>query len=380
MKNPFQYGGIVRGPHFADRNAEIRELSREMENNNRVFLVSQRRFGKTCLLHRLKGTLEGKGTVCTYIDLNAYPDLGGFAGAITTVTARALESNRDRLLKIFSGFTRLRPKLSVDKDGNLSAGLELAVNEKDALDALVEGMGHMGALAKKKNKKLVMIIDEFSDIEKYNGGTVEKALRSEVQKLGHVGFIFSGSEQSVMLAMIQNRDRAFYKLGRLMRLGPIKREAYARFILGWLQKGGYTVAEKGIERIFDIGEDVPYNIQRLCHTLWETALETKVVDAELIERSPAIIARQDSAHYEMVWQAATRAQQALLIALADEPQARPFSKNFQMKYSIGPSSSIKASLTSLMKKGLLFKTVEGQYRFVDRFMPFWIEDMRDQFV
>lgn len=376
MKNPFQYGGIVSGPFFADRSDEIRELGREMGNNSRVFLVSQRRFGKTCLLHHLKATLESQGTACAYIDVNAYPDLRGFAEAITNLATRALESNTDRLLKLFSGLRRLRPKLSVDRDGNISTGLELAVPEKEALDALVEGLSHISALAEKKKKKMVMVIDEFSDIEKYNGGTVEKALRSEVQKHGHIGFIFSGSEQSVMMAMIQDRNRAFYKLGRLMRLGPIKRDAYARFIFGWLQQGGYTVSADGIERIFEIGKDVPYNIQRLCHAIWEAALETRTIGAELIEAAPIIIARQDSAHYEMVWQTATRAQQILLIALADEPEARPFSKAFQLQYGVGPSSSINASLSSLVKKGLLYKTVEGEYCFTDSFMPFWIKDMR----
>ncbi len=376
MKNPFQYGGIVSGPYFADRSEEMKELTREMENNNRVFLVSQRRYGKTCLLHHLKSTLEMSGTACTYIDLNAYPDLRSFAGAITTMSTRALESNTDRLLKLFSGFSKLRPTLSLNQDGKISAGLELAVSEKEAPAALVEGMSHIGSLSMKKKRRLVIIIDEFSDIEKYNGGTVEKALRSEIQKYNHIGFIFSGSEQSIMLSMILDRKRAFYKLGRIMRLGPIKRSAYRRFIEGWLKKGGYRTKTQHIDRIFDLGEDVPYNIQRLCNTLWEAAIETKTIDSSLIEKLPVIIARQDSAHYEMIWQTATQGQKALLIALAGNPEALPFSKDFQISHSIGPSSSIKASLVSLMKKGILYKTLEGHYRFVDRFMPFWIDDIR----
>jgi len=40
MENPFRYGGIVTGTYFADRTVEIRDLKREMENINRVFLVS----------------------------------------------------------------------------------------------------------------------------------------------------------------------------------------------------------------------------------------------------------------------------------------------------------------------------------------------------
>ena len=379
MKNPFKYGGIVTGPYFADRSAEIKELTREMDNNNRVFLVSRRRFGKTCLLHHLKNRLEKSGTVCTYIDLNAHPDLRSFAGAITSMTIRALESNTDRLLKIFSSFGKLRPnvEMSMHPDSlKAKLGVDVTGSRKDALEALIEGLAHAGTLAAKKQQKTVVIIDEFSDIEKYDGSTVEKALRSEIQKQEHIGYIFSGSEQSVMLSMIQDPKRAFYKLGRIMRLGPIERDAYTRFIMEWLEKGGYKAGAADIRRIFEIGRDVPYNIQRLCHTLWETALESKTVDAEMIENLPVVIARQDSAHYEIIWQTATQAQKMLLIALVEDPDAQPFSKDFQMKYGIGPSSSIKASLVSLLKKGIIYKTPENRYHFVDRFMGYWISDIR----
>lgn len=376
MQNPFKYGGLVSGPYFANRTEEIKELQREMENNARVFLVSPRRFGKTCLLHNLIQTLTRNGSACAYIDLNAYPDLRTFASAITSLTARALENNTDRLFKMFSGFQRLRPKVTIDPDGNLSAGLELAVGDKDALSALIEGMAHAESLAAKKGKKLVIIIDEFSDIGKYNGRTVEKALRSEIQRHSHIGYIFSGSEQSVMLSMIQDSNRAFYKLGRIMALGPIKRETYIKFILNWLKKGGYAVTAKEVMPVITIGEDVPYNIQRLCNAMWEAALESKSIDAALIEKLPLIIARQDSPHYEMLWQTATPAQQVLLIALGQDPKALPFSKDFQMRHGIGPSSSIKGSLDSLLKKGILYKTLEGRYRFVDRFMPYWLHGMR----
>jgi hypothetical protein len=36
MENPFKYGGVVRGPYFADRRSEIKELKREMVNPNHV--------------------------------------------------------------------------------------------------------------------------------------------------------------------------------------------------------------------------------------------------------------------------------------------------------------------------------------------------------
>ena len=104
-----------------------------------------------------------------------------------------------------------------------------------------------------------------------------------------------------MLSMIRDRGRAFYKMGRIMRLGPIKKEAYLRFISKWLAAGGYKAEAGDPDQIFRIGKEVPYNIQRLCHTMWEAALESKTIDANLIQTLPTIIARQDSAHYELIW-------------------------------------------------------------------------------
>jgi hypothetical protein len=375
VENPFKYGSVVRGPYFADRRSEMGELKREMLNLNRVFLVSPRRFGKTCLLLNLMKILEREAIACVYIDLNAFPDIKSFATALTSFSAKTLETNRDKLLGMFAGFQKLRPKVSVEPDGNISAGLELAVAEKDALSALLEGMQHAEKLAAKKKKKLVVIIDEFSDLDKFNGLTIEKALRSEIQKQTHIGYIFSGSEQSTMLAMTRDRTRAFYKLGRIMELGPIARKTYAGFIQKWLNKGGYAVNKNDLMRIFEIGQDVPYNIQRMCNVMWDSAMETKAIQSALIEKLPVIVARQDSPHYEILWRSASQSQKILLIALSKDQTAKPFSKEFQLTHGIGPSSSIKASLDSLLKKGILYKTLQGGYHFTDGFMPYWIDDI-----
>jgi len=376
MENPFKFGGIVRGPYFADRTEETQELVDEMKNLGKVFLVSPRRYGKTCLLFNLMDRLEDLGFATVYIDLNAYPDIRSFAGAFTLLTSKALESNMDQLMKLFSGLQRIRPTASVGQDATVEIGVDVSVEEKEAIPALLEGMSHAERLASSKKRKAVIIIDEFSDITKYNGQTLEKALRSEIQKHAHLGYVFSGSEQSVMLSMIRDRKRAFYKLGRIMALGPIKRAPYADFIWKWLKEGGYKVEKEGLEKIFEIGKDVPLNIQRLCHNMWELASGNREITTGLIEKLPTVIARQDSPHYELLWRTVTQAQKTLLISLCKEPAAKPFSREFQLKYGIGPSSSIKASLDSLLKKGIILRTLEEAYQFSDTFMPYWINNIR----
>jgi hypothetical protein len=179
-----------------------------------------------------------------------------------------------------------------------------------------------------------------------------------------------------MLSMIRDKSRAFYKLGRILELGPIEQTAYIRFIRGWLKKGKFAFEGQNLTRVLEIGNHVPYNIQRLCSVMWDQALESRRISPELIEKLPVVIAKQDSPHYEMQWRAASQPQKLLLIALSRDQSVKPFSRDFQLSHGIGPSSSIKASLESLVKKGILFKRLDGSYRFVDGFMPYWIDQIR----
>ncbi|MBW2066731.1 MAG: ATP-binding protein [Deltaproteobacteria bacterium] len=248
----------------------------------------------------------------------------------------------------------------------------MATPRQQALPALLEGLSHCKRLAARRRKKLVIAIDEFSDLSKYDGPAVEKAIRSEIQTHTHIGYIFSGSAQGVMLAMTQDSQRAFYRMGRIMELGPIDRSQYLRFILKWFKKGGYRLENVNLDLLFEAAEDVPYSVQRMCNILWERGRATGTITQEMVDQAPSVVARQDSAHFELMWQGATPAQKTLLIALSREPNAKPFSKEFQLTYGVGPSSSIKASLGSLVKKGILYQTPAGRYRFADTFMRYWI--------
>ncbi|MBW2066732.1 MAG: hypothetical protein JRJ03_17630 [Deltaproteobacteria bacterium] len=80
MENPFRYAGVVTGPYFADRTQELSELLAEMRNLSRIFLVSPRRFGKTCLIFNVNEELKKDGFQPVYLDLNAYPRISGGRG------------------------------------------------------------------------------------------------------------------------------------------------------------------------------------------------------------------------------------------------------------------------------------------------------------
>ncbi len=109
--------------------------------------------------------------------------------------------------------------------------------------------------------------------------------------------------------------------------------------------------------------------------MWDLAQKHNKVTSGIVEKLPAIIARQDSPHYELFWRTASPLQKKILIALSKEPNLKPLSKEFALRYQISPPSSIKASLVSLIKKGIIYRRLEGSYRFTDHFMPYWVESI-----
>jgi len=64
MRNPFEYGGVVSGEAFCNREKETGDLGRAMQNAEKLFVFSERRYGKTSLVPAALGRLPRKGHVC----------------------------------------------------------------------------------------------------------------------------------------------------------------------------------------------------------------------------------------------------------------------------------------------------------------------------
>ena len=63
MRNPFEYGGVVSGDAFCNRQQELADLRRAMENAEKLFVFSERRYGKTSLVRATLQKLPRKNFV-----------------------------------------------------------------------------------------------------------------------------------------------------------------------------------------------------------------------------------------------------------------------------------------------------------------------------
>lgn len=374
MRNPFIYGGLVFGRHFADRQSELSELAAEMRNGGKVFLISPRRIGKTCLLKNLQQNLEKEGFLTAYVDLFRAPTLRHFTELYAKAVVEVVESKIEKMVKAIPRLLPgLRPKLDPNPDGTISFSVEYVAREKEVFQILTEVLEYPERASLKKRKPFVIIIDEFSDVTKYDGMDVEKAIRAVVQAHQRVGYIFSGSKRSVIRDMVKDKRRAFYRMGATIELSPIPRDLFRAFIENWFRKGGYKLNKGVVDLVLEKGRDVPYNIQRIAHNIWEEARDSKMIGMTLVDKAIRTIIRQESMHYEALWDGISQKQREVLIALASDDPDGIFSKAFIEKWRFGVSS-LQASLIALGKRGILEKEKQGKYRFDDEFLRLWIAE------
>jgi hypothetical protein len=68
--------------------------------------------------------------------------------------------------------------------------------------------------------RMAICLDEFQQISQFNGGSVENAIRNQVQEQREVGYVFAGSQPSLMQEMLSAK-RPFHKAGPQVFLDKI---------------------------------------------------------------------------------------------------------------------------------------------------------------
>jgi hypothetical protein len=375
--NPFVYGEVVPASAFVDRIAELDRLVGDLAASQKVFLISPRRFGKSSLIrHALAavargGALTVETTVSSFSSYVAF--LEGYARAVVST-----ETGADRVKSwlreaIRSARTEVRHTpdaplrrrvFSISFPGiKSSRDLSLLAQEVFALPS---------QLAEARHRKVVVALDEFQAIGAFNGGSVEHALRAAVQHQRDVGYVFAGSEPTLMERMLGPR-RPFYKAGPVMRLDKIPADEFAFFIEARFSRTGFR-PEPGLgAAIVELAGNLPYDVQRLAHETWDQVRERgkrRTTLDDLHHALTRLLAEQQML-FEAVWQRLTLAQRAALRAVVLEDGHELLSADRRTRHRLGGPSTVQASLAALLRDDVIAR--EGdRYVVVDSLLREWV--------
>jgi hypothetical protein len=376
QQNPFVYGEVVPVEAFVDRETELDRLIGDLSAGQKVFLISPRRYGKSSLVRQALTAVARRGALTVDITVSSYSSylsfLEGYARALAAVETR-WERARNWLLAVI---TSTRPEVRYEPDttgpGKLAVAFPLVKNERDVNRLANEVFGLPGRLAADRKRTVVVALDEFQAIEGFNGGSVEHALRAAAQHQRRVGYVFAGSEPSLMEKMIGPK-RPFYKAGPVMRLDKIAPDVFAAFLEARFARSGVR-AEPGLgAAIVDLAGNLPYDVQRLAHETWDDIRNAGGRRATLddLHATLARLLSEQEPIFEAVWQRLTLAQRAVLRAVVLQDGRELLSADTRGRHRLGGPSSVQTSLTALARQDLLLK--EGpKYVVVDSLLREWV--------
>ena len=376
MDNPFVYGEVVPGDAFVDRETELDRLIGDLASGQKVFLISPRRYGKSSLVRQALHALSRRGALTVEITVSGYSSfvafLEGYARAIAGV-----ETRRDRarawLLEVI---TSTRPEVRYEADaiggGRLSVAFPAVSSSRDINRLANEVFELPGRLAAARKRSVVVALDEFQAIDGFNGGSIEHTLRAVAQHQRQVGYVFAGSEPSLMERMISPR-RPFYKAGPVMRLQKIPADTFATFIEARFAKTGIK-PEPGLgAAIVDLAGNLPYDVQRLAHETWDD-VKTRSSKRAALDHLHGTLARllnEQDTMFEAIWQRLTLSQRAALRAVVLQDGRELLSADARARHRLGGPSTVQSSLAALVKNDILLRE-EQQYVVVDSLLREWV--------
>lgn len=366
--NPFIITGYHTPEYFCDRISETKKITDALYNGRNITLIAPRRMGKTGLIKNVfYGLKEQSSDIITiYIDIYSTRSLEDFVQLLAASILGKLDSSAENVINRITKFIKsCRPLFSFDEhSGAPTVSLEIVKGCEEA--TLKEIFDYLAS----SDKRCYIAIDEFQQIGEYAQQGVEALLRSYIQFLPNVNFIFSGSKQHVMQEMFLSAKRPFYQSTQTIAIDIIDSNLYYEFASEFFTVQGTALSTECFDYIYQQFSGHTWYVQSILNRLY--GYKQSVTSNEVVDRAIQEIVEESTYNYGHLLSAYTDNNVALLKAIAKEGVVAEINAGeFISKYNLKASSSVNTSLAKLLDDELIYKTENG-YIVYDRFMAIWL--------
>ena len=360
MHKPFLYGQAVSGQNFTDRKSETARLVANFTHGINTILISPRRLGKTSLVKKAISGIDSNEDIPIFLDVYDCRDEYDFYERLSTSVLKATSSSVDSLMSNISEFIgRIAPKISVSPDGGLSDySFSLGISPKDLSPEEILDLPEK--VAKKKNKHLVICIDEFQQIGEFPDSIgVQKKMRGIWQHQENVTYCFFGSKKHMMEKIFADRSMPFYQFGEMIHLGKIGTADWVEYISRQFSEGGKQISPELATSLCESVDNYSSYVQQLSWNLFVITEDTATEEG-LKQAIQDTIAQSSSLFTEQI-RGLTTYQMNFLKAVAGGLHEGFTSGKVLSMYRLGSKSNIQVITESLKEKELIELTDGGIY-------------------
>jgi uncharacterized protein len=380
MSNPFVYGEVVPADAFANRVVELDRLVADLGAAQKVFLISPRRYGKSSLIRHALKAMSRRGALTVDVTVSSFSSyvafLEGYSRALVAAESKWDKARSWLADAIRSARAEVRyepdPTMTTPGKGTLSVSFPSVRSDRDIARLAEEVFALPAKLAAARKRQVIVALDEFQAIGEFNGGSVEHAMRAAVQHQRQVGYVFAGSEPTLMERMLTPK-RPFYKAGPVMRLEKIPAEEFALFIDTRFAQSGIR-GEAGLgAAIVELAGNLPYDVQRLAHETWDEVRAASRKRATLDDLHQALrrLLMEQQTLFEALWQKLTLGQRAALRAVVLEDGKELLSADVRTRHRLGGASSVQAALAALTRDDVIAREAT-RHVVVDSLLREWV--------
>ena len=349
---PFQYGKIVSGSDFTDRESETRHLSQNFLALTNTAIISPRRWGKSSLVEHAIGVLDAPDGPL-FVRLNAFGCMAPeeFYAMLAKGVVRDLSSSFDNLVSNAKEFlSRLAPKVSLsDPAGQYEVTFGVGFDSGENFTPDILDLPQK--LAEKKDRNVIVCIDEFQQIGEFKDtASFQKILRSAWQRHSRVAYCLYGSKRNMMTHIFADYNSPFYKFGDIFFLPKIGNDIWTNYITERFEQSGKHISKGTASRLAEMVENHPYYVQQLAQVSWFRCDET--CRDEDVDGAFEAILDMLNMQFFILADSLTERQIGFLMALSNG-EKNLSSERVLKRYRLGPSSSIKAIKQALEKKDLI---------------------------
>lgn len=369
MEFPFTFGKVVTGSQFINRKKELALLRSNIDQGINTVLISPRRWGKSSLIKYLsKKMSKNKQLKFILIDLFRFSDeLEFYEEYIKALLRAGSEKSTDHGNLVRKSFKSLQPSISIANEA--SGEYDVSLQWTDIEKHFEEVLNFPEKLAKKRNQKFVICVDEFQSFEKFKNPILfQSRLRSVWQHHTHVVYILNGSKRNMMNRVFNSKNLPFFRFGEIMYLQKIKKKHFCRYIISTFERSGKTIPKERASMIITLAERNPYFVQQLSRYVWIKSAEL-VIDSDIKEAVEDII-QHNAVWYLREVERMTPTQFNYLKAVVNE-EKNLSGQDVIRKYKLGSSANV-AKIKKVMEDREILDFWNSYPVFNDPFFKLWI--------
>lgn len=366
--SPFRFGQVVESTDFTNRQQEISLFEHNLFSGNNLIIMSPRRYGKSSLVKQFVARNAGNEDVIhCMVDLFSIQNEEEFYEVLSKELIKASSGKLDEWLsnaKTF--FSQLIPRISIGTDPLNDFSISFDV--KEIKKHKTEVLQLPETIAQKKNKRVIVYLDEFQNIGTFDKSLdFQKLLRSVWQMHRNVSYCIYGSKRHMMREIFEQTDKPFYRFGTQFVLDRIETPHWEKFIIEKFEQTNKKISRELVLEIITRMNNHPHYVQQMAHFVW--SFSGNKVTADVIDYAIEFMLNSNSAFFIKIIEELSKTQVNLLKAISEGEVQLTSAKTMQ-QYNIGTPRNITKNRNSLEGKDIIDTTNSGIV-FIDPLFEIW---------